>query len=87
MNGTIGFGFGRVCSQDVAQKVETSALTVSLWQDEIGCISHNAKDHVACVVTNDGIRIGSKVIQKEVTGFARDDGWFSLLVGDLVERG
>jgi hypothetical protein len=86
MNGTIIL-FGRVCCGDVAEKVETSASTASVWQDKVGGISHNAKDHVACVVTNDGIRIGSKVIQKEVTGFARDDGWFSLLVGDLVERG
>jgi hypothetical protein len=69
----------------VGQKEESSCSAASVGKYQVGSVGDDAEDHVAGVITDDGVGVRGKIIEKHLAGFCSFLGWSGLAVRDLVE--
>ena len=85
MDRSISLGLRRIGGRTITEKKETCAATACTRENKVGGVSNDIEDHVTGVVTNDRIRVGSKIIQEVVASLASDNGGLGLGAGDFVE--
>ena len=87
MNGTISLGSRRRTGGRGKSSKEkmTGSTAASVWEDKVGCIGADCKDHVACMIPDGGIVVGCKVIKQHVTSRLGVFSRRGLVVGNFVE--
>ena len=59
-------------------------MAASIGKNKVSGIGHDAANHVASIIANDGMWVSGKVVQEEIAGFTSNDGGFGLIVGDFI---
>jgi hypothetical protein len=64
MDGSIGFRCRRIGSRLIAEEVQASAAAACIRKNKICGISDYVKNHVAGIVSDDGIGVGSQIVKE-----------------------
>ena len=84
---TIWFGIRRRGSWEITEKVDASTAAASIGKYKISSIGYYTEDHVAGIITDGGVRMCGKIIEKHITSFAGEDSGLCLIIGDTMMVG